>query len=79
MQHEGDANRTKKIWRREWRRCEGKEMLIEEKEMRQRNARVFKSEKGDAREFNCFQTLNNELDVMSYRWFDGLFSFLGGN
>ena len=42
---------------------DGKEMLIEGKEMRQKNARVFKSEEGDTRDLNCFQTPNNEWNV----------------
>ena len=63
-------------------------MLIEEKEMDQRNVWVFRSGEGDARDFNWFQTPNNkwdvkwwyaqiEWDVISYRLFDSLFSFLG--
>ena len=60
--HERDANGTK-IWQCKRRIFEGKEMLIEGKEMGQRNARVFKTKEGDARDFNYFQALNNEWDV----------------
>ncbi|TYK16491.1 uncharacterized protein E5676_scaffold21G002970 [Cucumis melo var. makuwa] len=52
-------------------------MLIEGKEMRQRNAMVFKSEEGDARDFNCFQTPNNEWDVKLWHAINGFWRPIG--